>query len=55
MMGFAAIFGIVNGTVFPYQEIEPRRYRFRILNGAKFPHHAAGLVEWGEDVVDRGR
>ena len=26
----------MNGTVFPYQEIEPRRYRFRILNGANF-------------------
>lgn len=25
---------LVNGKVFPYLEVEPRRYRFRILNGA---------------------
>lgn len=34
--GVCRNFGIVNGTVFPYKEIEPRRYRFRILNGANF-------------------
>lgn len=25
---------LVNGKVFPYLEVEPRRYRFRVLNGA---------------------
>jgi spore coat protein A len=34
--GVCRNFGTVNGTVFPYKEIEPRRYRFRILNGANF-------------------
>lgn len=34
--GVCRNFGVVNGTVFPFQEIEPRRYRFRILNGSNF-------------------
>ncbi len=25
---------LVNGKIFPYLEVEPRRYRFRVLNGA---------------------
>ena len=25
---------LVNGKLFPYLEVEPRRYRFRVLNGA---------------------
>ena len=25
---------LVNGKIFPYLEVEPRKYRFRVLNGA---------------------
>lgn len=34
--GVCRNFGVVNGTVFPYMEVEPRRYRFRALNGSNF-------------------
>lgn len=34
--GVCQNFGVVNGTVFPYMEVEPRRYRFRALNGSNF-------------------
>ncbi|HSP25802.1 MAG TPA: multicopper oxidase domain-containing protein, partial [Saliniramus sp.] len=34
--GVCQDFGVVNGTVFPYMEVEPRRYRFRVLNGSNF-------------------
>ncbi len=29
---------LVNGTIFPYLEVEPRKYRFRVLNGANGRH-----------------
>lgn len=31
---FLADANLVNGTVWPYMEVEPRKYRFRMLNGA---------------------
>ena len=31
---FLADANLVNGTVWPYLEVEPRKYRFRMLNGA---------------------
>lgn len=31
---FAGDTAVVNGAVWPYLEVEPRRYRFRIVNGA---------------------
>ena len=34
--GVCRNFGVVNGTVFPFHEVEPRRYRLRILNGSNF-------------------
>lgn len=34
--GVCRNFGVVNGAVFPYLEVEPRRYRFRVLNGSNF-------------------
>jgi len=34
--GVCRNFGVVNGTVFPFHEVEPRRYRFRVLNGSNF-------------------
>jgi len=31
---FFGDFPVVNGTIYPYLQVEPRRYRFRLLNGA---------------------
>lgn len=31
---FAGDTAVINGAVWPYLEVEPRRYRFRIINGA---------------------
>ena len=35
---------LVNGKLFPYFEVEPRRYRFRLLNGSngRFYHLSLG-------------
>lgn len=35
---------VVNGKVTPYLEVEPRRYRFRVLNGAGFRTFGLSLV-----------
>jgi spore coat protein A len=46
---------LVNGKLFPYLEVEPRKYRFRVLNGsnARFYHLALqnglGLQQIGTD------
>ncbi len=34
--GVCREFGTVNGAIFPYLEVEPRRYRFRVLQGSNF-------------------
>ncbi|WP_366655407.1 multicopper oxidase domain-containing protein [Fodinicurvata sp. EGI_FJ10296] len=34
--GVCREFGTVNGAIFPFLEVEPRRYRFRVLNGSNF-------------------
>src|SRR5215470_6843999 len=36
---------VVNGKTRPYLEVEPRRYRFRLLNGCNARFLALGLVE----------
>jgi spore coat protein A len=36
---------VVNGKTWPYLEVEPRRYRFRLLNGCNARFLALGLVE----------
>lgn len=38
---FAGDTAVVNGAVWPYLEVEPRRYRFRFVNGAN--HRTFGL------------
>jgi FtsP/CotA-like multicopper oxidase with cupredoxin domain len=40
---------LVNGKVWPYFEVEPRKYRFRILNGSNSRFYA---MEIWEDVAD---
>jgi spore coat protein A len=35
---------LVNGVVWPYLEVEPRKYRFRIVNGANSRHYDLSLV-----------
>ena len=42
------IFGnaiLVNGKLFPYLEVEPRKYRFRLLNGSNARSYNLSLVE----------
>ncbi len=42
------IFGnaiLVNGKLFPYLEVEPRKYRFRVLNGSNARFYNLSLVE----------
>lgn len=34
VMAYLADANLVNGTVWPYMDVEPRKYRFRMLNGA---------------------
>ncbi len=36
---------VVNGRAYPYLKVEPRRYRFRFLNGANSRFYRMGLVD----------
>src|SRR5712691_3163837 len=36
---------VVNGQAYPYLKVEPRRYRFRFLNGANSRFYRMGLVD----------
>ncbi len=36
---------LVNGKLFPYLEVEPRKYRFRVLNGSNARTYNLSLVE----------
>jgi spore coat protein A, manganese oxidase len=36
---------VVNGRTWPYLDVEPRRYRFRVVNGANARFFRVGLVE----------
>ena len=44
---------LVNGKVWPYLEVEPRLYRFRVLNGCNA--RILNLNIGGADVADRRR
>jgi len=39
---------LVNGKLFPYLELEPRKYRFRVLNGANGRFYRLSLTNGGE-------
>lgn len=48
---------VVNGTTWPFLDVEPRRYRFRLLNGCdgrflmlKFAHSAVQVWQIGNEV-----
>src|SRR5262249_44478882 len=36
---------LVNGTLFPYFEVEPRKYRFRVLNASNARFHHLSLSD----------
>ena len=40
---------VVNGMLWPYLEVEPRKYRFRLLNGSDSRFY---VMEFGEDAMD---
>ena len=44
---------VVNGRVQPFHEVEPRRYRLRVLNAANGRFFHLGLVEWRRLSADR--
>lgn len=44
---------LVNGKVWPYLEVEPRKYRFRILNGSNSRFYRLRLSS-GQDMVQIG-
>ncbi len=39
---------LVNGKIFPYLEVEPRKYRFRVLNGSNGRYYRISLAEGAE-------
>jgi spore coat protein A len=39
---------LVNGNIFPYLEVEPRKYRFRVLNGSNGRYYRISLAEGAE-------
>lgn len=41
---------LVNGKIFPYLDVEPRKYRFRILNGANGRFYYLSLTQGAEMV-----
>ena len=41
---------LVNGKLFPYLEVEPRKYRFRVLNGSNARTYNLSLVETVESA-----
>jgi len=48
-VNFTGDVATVNGAAWPYLKVEPRRYRFRILNGAngrRFDMHFGGAPVW---------
>jgi spore coat protein A len=48
---------LVNGKLFPYLEVEPRRYRFRVLNGAngRFFRLSLSNTQWFHQIgTDQG-
>jgi spore coat protein A, manganese oxidase len=46
---------LVNGKVWPYLEVEPRKYRFRILNGSNARFYHLTLNESASDGTPVGR
>ncbi len=44
---------LVNGKLFPYLEVEPRKYRFRLLNASNGRFYHLSLPEWSPHLSDR--
>jgi spore coat protein A, manganese oxidase len=53
---FFGDFMVVNGKIWPKQDVEPRRYRFRLLNGcdSRFLVLSFMAVDAGETSIDSG-
>jgi FtsP/CotA-like multicopper oxidase with cupredoxin domain len=45
---------LVNGKVWPYLEVEPRKYRFRMLDGSNARFYSLWLVEEGTNIPGPG-
>ncbi len=43
---------LVNGKLFPYLDVEPRKYRFRILNAANGRFYRLSLSGGGADAAN---
>jgi spore coat protein A, manganese oxidase len=46
---------VVNGRTWPYLEVEPRRYRFRVVNGSNARFFRVGLVDSTSAAAGRQR
>ncbi|MFC4987430.1 multicopper oxidase domain-containing protein [Saliphagus infecundisoli] len=46
---------VVNGKVWPRLPVEPRKYRFRLLNGANSRFYNLRLLEYDEDAEEAGK
>ncbi|MBR8640568.1 multicopper oxidase domain-containing protein [Streptomyces tuirus] len=54
LRAFTGPFTLVNGTVWPYLEVKPRWYRFRVVNGANTRQYRLALVDEDGKPVPSG-
>lgn len=54
MRAFTGPFTMVNGVVWPYLDVEPRWYRFRVFNGANTRQYRLALVDSDGKSVPAG-
>ena len=51
----SATWSAVNGKVWPFKNVEPRKYRMRILNGSNSRFYNLEAHRWGQDGPRSGR
>lgn len=54
LRGFTGPFTMVNGTIWPYLDVEPRWYRFRVVNGANTRQYRLALIDEDGKPVPTG-
>ncbi len=54
LRGFTGPFTMVNGTIWPYLDVESRWYRFRVVNGANTRQYQLALVDEDGKPVPSG-
>ncbi|MGR6974247.1 multicopper oxidase family protein [Streptomyces cynarae] len=54
LRGFTGPFTMVNGTIWPYLDVEARWYRFRVVNGANTRQYRLALVDEDGKPVPSG-